>query len=131
MVRVVLGSLLLAHGLIHASYLAPRPSSARVWPFDLGQTWLVSGGTLREYGIFLSVLATAAFVLAGLGVLGVPVLRRAWRVVALLGATASLYLLGLFWDAWLLVGLLISLAVVLRIIWRGLPPGRDALLEAG
>jgi len=42
--RALLGLFLIAHGLIHAAYLVPRPPDAAQWPFDLSRTWLASGG---------------------------------------------------------------------------------------
>ena len=76
--RLPLGVFLIAHGVIHASYVSPRPADAASWPLDLTRSWLLGfagAPVLRPLGLLL-VAATAAFVLAGLGVLG---LHGLWR----------------------------------------------------
>jgi len=57
-----------------------------------------------------------AFVVAGLGVLGVPILRDAWRVLAVISASASLLLLVVFWHPWLIVGVLLDVRILLALI---------------
>ena len=116
--RLLLGVFLIAHGLIHASYVSPRPADAATWPFDLTRSWLLGfagAPVLRPLGLLLAAAATAAFVLAGLGVLGVPGLHGLWRSLAVTGAAASLLLLGLYWHPWLGLGVLLSLALLIAV----------------
>ena len=43
--RILFGLFLLAHGLIHASYVAPSPAATAggpEWPFDMARSWLVT-----------------------------------------------------------------------------------------
>ena len=56
------------------------------------------------------------FVVAGLGVLGVPILRDAWRVLAVISASPSLLLLVVFWHPWLIVGVLLDVRILLALI---------------
>lgn len=122
--RVLFGLFLVAHGLIHASCLSARPDGARAWPFDLGHSWLFPGlgeAALRPLGLVLVIATAGGFALAGLGVLGLPVLQVVWRVLLVLGAGASLLLLGLFWHPWLALGVLLSLGFFLAGLWARWP----------
>src|SRR5690349_93737 len=118
MLRILLGLFLIAHGLIHASYSAPRPPEGPVrWPFELGQSWVLSplgiSTTLaRPLGTLLWIAATLLTVAAGLGVFGVPVLHESWRGLAVAGAVASLLLLAIYFDPMLIVGLVIDVALI-------------------
>jgi len=116
--RTFLGLFLIAHGLIHASYVTPVPPDAKDWPFTLARSWLLGGlegGTLKAIGIALALVAAAAFAAAGLGLVGVPLLSAAWQALAIVGALASILLLVLFWHAWLVLGIVISAAVLYAI----------------
>ncbi|HRN17756.1 MAG: hypothetical protein WC972_12605 [Trueperaceae bacterium] len=121
--RSLFALFLVAHGLIHASYLSPRPADAKTWPFELGHSWLLAGGggNLRVLGLILVVITAVGFVLAGLGVLGVPFLHGAWLVFGGVAAGASLLLLGLFWHPWLVLGMVISLGILFSILWQRWP----------
>jgi hypothetical protein len=116
--RYLFGLFLVAHGLIHASYFSPRPADAKGWPFDLSHSWLlfIPESALRPLGLALAVVATAGFVLAGLGVLGVPLLHEPWRALAVVGAGASVLLLVLFWHPWLVLGVLLSLGILMALL---------------
>lgn len=116
--RTFLELFLIAHGLIHASYVTPAPPDANGWPFTLARSWLLGGldgGALKVIGVALAVVAAASFAAAGLGLVGVPLLSGAWQVLATVGAAASLLLLVLFWHAWLVLGIVISAAVLYTI----------------
>ena len=58
-------------------------------------------------------LSLLGFVLAGLGLLGVAGLNAFWPVLAIAAALASLVLLVLFWNSWLVIGLLIDLGIII------------------
>src|SRR5689334_18120200 len=72
--RLVVAGLLLAHGLIHLAFVAPRPAptpGGPPWPFDLGQSWLlaqlgVSADLARILGLALVAATVAGFALAAL-----------------------------------------------------------------
>lgn len=125
MTRIVFALFIVAHGLIHASYVAPRPAPTAggpAWPFELGRSWLLSPlgvteSVLRPLGIGLAILAVAAFALAGLATLGIVLPVGAWQPLVVGGAIASLALLGLFFHPWLVLGIAIDLVLV-GVIWR-------------
>jgi hypothetical protein len=70
---------------------------------------------LRVVGWVCTAIATATFVLAGLGLLGVPGLGGTWQLFAATGGLVSLLMLGLFWHRNFVVGLLLDVAILLAI----------------
>jgi len=125
MTRIVLALFIVAHGLIHASYVTPRPAptpGGPAWPFELARSWFlsplgVSESLLRPLGIGLAVLAVIAFALAGLATLGIVLPVSAWQPLVAAGAVASLALLVLFFHPWLVLGVAIDVALVVA-IWQ-------------
>lgn len=111
--KVLLGLFLMAHGLIHASYLTPKPDDPK-YPFSFDKSWFASwaGHASSAIGSTLAALAVACFVLAGLAVLGVPGLKDMWKFFTVTGAISSLLLLVLFWHRWLVLGVVIDIALV-------------------
>jgi hypothetical protein len=117
----LLALFVIAHGLIHLSYATPQPKNATGWPFQLEHSWLLSsvglGGIARQVGLFLGVVTTIGFVLAGLGLLGVPWLSDAWQTLMIVGAAASILLLTLFWNRMLIMGLVIDAGLMILVLW--------------
>jgi sterol desaturase/sphingolipid hydroxylase (fatty acid hydroxylase superfamily) len=91
--RVVLGVLLLAHGLVHLLFLAPD-----VPVFSLKHSWLVPASIRTQVAYALLVATIGAFALLALAVWGVPGLSAAWPVLALVAAALSTVLLVLFLE---------------------------------
>ena len=116
LVRVVLGALLAAHGLVHLLWFAPNEDPA--WPFRLDRSWLVSGATGKAVAVALVSLTVAGFALLGLAVWGVPGLASIWPGLAIGAAIASLAALVLFWDRQLLWGVAIDVALIVVSLWR-------------
>ena len=116
LVRIVLGALLCAHGLVHLLWFAPNDD--RAWPFRLDRSWLLSEGARRPVAVALVALTVVGFGLLGLAVWGVPGLASIWPVLAIGSAIASLAALVLFWDRQLLWGAAIDLALVVVALWR-------------
>jgi hypothetical protein len=116
---------IIAHGLIHLSYLTPAPQEADGWPFHIKHSWLLSplgfDSITRPVGLFLSILTALAFVLSGLGLLGIPGLNGLWQTSLLVGAAASVVLLVLFWDRKLILGLVIDAVLVVALLWNQSP----------
>jgi hypothetical protein len=129
--KILFALFLVAHGLVHAGLAAaPDPSDPDAKPFAFftssRRSWLLprlglSSSIIQWLGIILVALATLGFVLAGLGVFGVPGLVLVWRTVAVISACVSLMLLILFWHLWLLVGVLIDIAVLVALLWLNWP----------
>jgi hypothetical protein len=116
MLRILFGLFLVAHGLIHASYLTPAPSGAGpAWPFDLGRSALLGAlgePTLRVLGMGLAAMTVATFLLAGLAFLGWLGIGDWWVPLAIAGSVASLLLLVIFWHPWLALGVVIDIALL-------------------
>jgi hypothetical protein len=115
MLRILFGLFLMAHGLIHASYLTPAPSGAGPsWPFDLGRSALLGAlgePTLRVLGTGLAAVTIATFLLAGVAFLWLG-MGDGWVALAIAGSVASLLLLVIFWHPWLALGVAIDLALL-------------------
>jgi len=127
LLRLILAAFLLAHGLIHASYLSPTPpatASGPSWPFALDRSWAltplgVGPDTMRLLGIALVAVTIAGFALAAIAALGVAT-DTLWVPAVTIGAVSSLALLGLFFQPWLLLGVgidLVLLWAVLVVSW--------------
>ena len=116
LVRVAVGGLLLAHGLVHLLYLADDVSE-----FSMDRSWLVSGAARRPVALALLAATIAAFALLALVVWGLPGLSGAWPGLMAAGCLLSMALLILFWSPWLIVGLAIDIGLlaiaVIRPAW--------------
>lgn len=116
LLRIVVGVLLVAHGLVHLLYLAPG-----IPEFSLDGSWLLSGPARRPVAYVLMAATVIAFLVMTLAVWQVPGLDTAWPVLALVGAGLSTALLVLFWNGRLVLGLVIDAlliaAAVLRPAW--------------
>ena len=125
---LLLAAFLLAHGLIHASFLTPRPAPAAgapTWPFDLDRSWVfarigIPAPTSRALGIALVALTIAGFALAAVVALGF--LDGLWVPAVLIGALASLAVLGIFYRPWLTLGIVIDAVLVWAVLVAGFVP---------
>ena len=132
MVNVLFAIFLILHGLVHAGlFAAPDPNDPDSKPGAFftspERSWLLSRlglnpSIVKWLGIILVVLATLGFVLAGLGVFGVPGLVGIWRTITVVSAIVSLLLLVLFWHPWLIVGLLIDAGLLIVLQWGNWSP---------
>lgn len=103
MQRIVIGLLLLFHGLAHAG--------AGMWAMGRAPTWFVT---------LLWAVAMVGFLAAGLGLLGVRRLLRGWPWTMLAAAASSLFLLAIVRHEAVLAGVVIDVAVVLLALrWAG------------
>jgi hypothetical protein len=116
---ILLAAFLLAHGLIHASFLSPRPSATAggpAWPFDLGRSWILSplgapSRVTRVLGLALVVATVGGYALAAVVALGVGP-GGLWIPAVILGAAPSLALLLLYFHPWLALGVAIDVVLV-------------------
>ena len=113
LIRIVIGVLLVAHGLVHLLYLTPD-----VPRFSLDRSWLVPGMASRPVAMVLMWATVAAFALLGLAVWGIPGLAGAWPVIAVIASVLSLALLVAFWSWSLVLGVLIDLALITAAVIR-------------
>ena len=122
---------LIAHGLVHAGLAAePNPNDPESKPgaffTSISRSWLLpklglNAAAVQWIGLILVALATLDFILAVLGVFGVPGLSEVWRTVSVVSACVSLLLLVLFWHSWLIVGMLIDVALLIALLWVNWP----------
>ena len=119
--KVIIGVVLIAHGIGHVLGLFPIAGWARAehWSAD---SWVLTGFTgptvTNVLGGALWLTAMVTFIVAGLGVLGlwVPI---AWiRPLAVIGAVASIVGLVLFWEAFPeTTSRIAALAVDVIVLW--------------
>jgi hypothetical protein len=128
--RVLLAGFLVAHALVHAAFLAPRPPAVAggpPWPFELDRSRMlrtlgVGGEAARRLGMSLLVPALGGFVLASAAALGIgPAVL--WPAAIGVGALGSLALLVTFFHPWLVLGVAIDLAMLAGVLLVGWPPG--------
>ena len=129
--KIIIGLFLIAHGLVHVGLaVAPDPNESESKPgafFTAPQrSWLLpqlglKPVAIRWIGILLVVFTTLGFVLAGLGVFGVPGLAELWRTIAVVSAVLSLLLLLLFWHPWIILGVLIDVGIIFSLVWADWP----------
>ncbi len=132
MLNIGLALFLVAHGLVHSILaIAPTPSDPDATPGTfftaVERSWLLpqlglAAPTIRWIGLLLVALSTLGFILAGLGILGVPGLSGVWRSIAVVSSSGSLLLLILFWHPWLIIGVLIDIGILVSLLIVKWPP---------
>lgn len=117
-----LAGALVAHGLIHALFLSPRPAgdAGQTWPFNFSQSWLSGAGLgtdpVRVLGTILVVAVMTAFVISGLATAGVVVPSSWWRPAIAVAAGLSAVTLVIFFDPQLIIGLAIDGALIWLVV---------------
>lgn len=117
--RILIGVALLAHALIHASYLSPAPPrtpGGPEWPFEMSKSWLVTGmgvtpDVVRLLGSLLVVVSVVTLVAGGLATLGI-LPREWWAACVVVGAVASGATLTVFFHPWIVPGFVIDVALL-------------------
>jgi hypothetical protein len=123
-VKLLLAGFLVAHALMHVSYLTPAPprtASGPEWPFELTRSWLVTGLQLdprlvRTLGTALVAGTATLLVAAGLATAGWLIPASWWEGLVLSGAGLSILTLGFFFHPWLVVGLAIDAALLWAVV---------------
>jgi len=120
--RIVAGTLLIAHGLVHLLYVTPDADDPK-YPFTLKTSWLVPESARRPVAYVLMILTIVGFVLVAFSVWGVPGIVDAWRVFLIVAPLCSLALLIAFFDVQLLFGIALDVVMiviaVLQPSWTG------------
>jgi len=127
--KLMIAAFLLAHGAIHASFLAPRPpvtAGGPAWPFELGKSWLLGplgldAEATRTIGLVLIVLTIGAYVVAALAAAGLAP-GGFWPAAVTIGSIASIAVLGLYFSPWFVVGVAIDLALLWAVLFQGWAP---------
>lgn len=126
--KTIFGLFLLAHAFIHSSFMTPAPAQkpgTPAWPFDITKSWILGGlniGSLKLIGISLTIIATAGFVLSGLGWLGVPILKGLWAPITVVSSVASILLVAIFWNNWFVMGPIIDFVILYLLYFKNLRP---------
>jgi hypothetical protein len=123
-IALLIGVFFIAHGLVHKLYDITPPEED--WPFDLGYSWLLSRlglgeGALRRLGAVLWMTALVGFVLGGLGVWGIPLLKQVWRPVVAGSCVVSFVLIGLYWHRSFAFALLMNASIFIALVWAQWP----------
>jgi hypothetical protein len=129
MTHLLIAAFLLAHAAIHFAFVSPRPPATAggpQWPFDLGYSPLLSplgaGNELtRMVGLALVLVTVSGFALAALAAVGV-IPRELWQPAVLIGAIASIGVLGLFFHPWLVLGIVIDVVLIWTVTIAGWQP---------
>ncbi len=122
--------ILIAHGLIQASFLTPAPKAKRgpSWPFAMGDSWLITrtgldAGALGLLGTVLVATTVAASPWPG-SPLSAPS-QSGWFGPTAVGATiASVALLTFFFHPWIVLGFVVDAVVIWAVIAQRWTPGQ-------
>lgn len=106
-VRVAVGLLLLAHGLVHLLFRA-----SDVPEFSIERSWLLPEAARRPVALTLMAATVFAFLLVALAIWGVPGLSGIWPVLVITAAAFSIVLLVMFWNSHLVFGLVINVFLI-------------------
>jgi hypothetical protein len=109
---------LAAHGYFtFATYVTPSPDA----PFEATQSWLLELLAVPEdiqnaLSMTLAGIAAVAFVSAALGVIGFAGLVSFRSRSTVAGAVVSLFLMGLYFDSFLSVGIAVNAGLLITIL---------------
>ena len=105
MLQWIVGALIVADGAVTAMmWLVPAKADA---PFNVAHSWLL--GDARGVALVLAVVAALGFAVAGVGVIGH---HPWWADFGVAAGALALALMVLYFSPWLLVGILISTAIL-------------------
>ena len=129
---IIVALFLIAHGFVHASLSwvpLPKPGAMQT-PFlpswtrsEVSPTWPISklgfpDSVIRTLGWILWLAVTALFVLAGLGLFGLPLLSTLWPKLATLGAILSIVLVALYWHPWYIAAPILDLLILAGVYFK-------------
>ncbi len=128
--KLLLAGFLVAHALIHLSYLTPAPprtAGGPEWPFELHRSWLVTAfSSIPDWcarsGTALVAGTATLLVAAGLATGGWLIPAGWWTGLVLSGAGLSIVTLGFFFHPWLSLGLAIDAALLWAVLVSGWQP---------
>ncbi len=128
--KFLLAAFLVGHAFVHVSYLSPAPprtADGPEWPFEMAQSWLVTGAGLdpalvRALGTAMVLATVGLFVAAGLSTVGWLVPPEWWSGFVVAGAVASAMTLVIFFHPWIVLGLAIDAALLWATLVVGWAP---------
>jgi hypothetical protein len=127
----VVGGFVVLHGLITTmigirGVTAPEAPATPIpmfnwWPGPFGRSWLLDGLNVGTGGAVAGslvwLIAGVALVGAGLGFLGLPVLRDQWPLLAVAGASVGLVALAMYFHPIYLLAIGIDVALIM-LLWE-------------
>jgi hypothetical protein len=129
--QYLIGFFLAAHGLIHASYLTPAPAAGTGprWPFEMANSWLVTGlhvypGIVRVIGVALIVVTVVGFAVSALVFARILPAADLWLPAVVVSSVASIVLLSLFFDPWIVLGFPIDAVLLWAVLANGWQPAQ-------
>jgi hypothetical protein len=134
MLRVIVGGVLLLHGVSHVGAIAALAWIARFGPGHTGgwhaaRSWLVPdlpASTATAVACVMWALALVGFVAAALSFWGIGLPIAAWRGLALVSAVVSAAGIASFFGTWpafnTLAALGVNLAVIAVVLLQWSPP---------
>jgi hypothetical protein len=106
--KALLGSLVIAHGLVTIAIWSPNPRTAAAdAPMDTSHSWLL--GDARGPALALALIAGLTIVLSGIAYLGG---QSWWSIAGIAGGGLSLVLFALYFTPWWSAGIAISAALI-------------------
>lgn len=132
--RLLIAAFVVGHGVAHSMFAFPKPASAGPdYPYDLGQSWLVTSagmdaGLIRVVGIALVLAVVVGFAFAGLAALGIVVPTGWWPALAIGSASASVVLLVVGFNPVLVLGFEIDAVLVWLVVSSAWAPPASSIL---
>ena len=120
LLRILIGVLLLLHGVIHGILaVLPNPEADQPVAATFFSEWaapwlrgLLPGGALQIIALVLAVIAGIGFIAAGLAMFDVLLPHDWWRALSVAASVVSLGLCALFWNSYLIVGPVVAIAII-------------------
>lgn len=107
---------LLAHGFVHIAVWAMPQNPKQAAPFDARHSWML--GDAREVALSLAVAIGALYAVAAIGLLAHS---DWWRPITVAASVASVLLMTLYFNPWLVVGWGLSAGLIVAILWLAWP----------
>ncbi|MGD9116125.1 MAG: hypothetical protein PVJ61_02965 [Dehalococcoidia bacterium] len=121
--RILFGIFLILHGVVHWVYALPQRQeyepNSKPWAVFTGR-WLVKKAGVHHrvalrLGVSLLILITLAFIASGVAVL---TMNSWWALPAIASAGISTLFLALFWNRWMVQGVLVNtIIIIMALFW--------------
>jgi hypothetical protein len=122
--RVVIGVLLVLHGIIHGILAvipnpdAPKPVAATFFS-HWARPWLqriLSTKGVQTLSILMAVLAGVGFLAAGLAMFDLLLPHDWWRALSVAASVVSVALCALYWHTYLIAGPAVAVGVIVALV---------------
>ena len=114
--RIVVGLLLIIHGVAHYSITTGWGSRQSADSWALGGLGL-GAATVVPIGNVLTVMSLLTFVASG----ALLFFNQEWRTLAVVASVFSLLVITLFWQPNMVLGVVLDIAVIIALLWPNSP----------